>query len=69
VTIFKEFLTTLPPRVSFAEATGDAGNTIDFSDSDSLSNAVRTYIAEQQKKGVTVTSAEAVQYLKGKYNA
>ncbi|MDV7340980.1 hypothetical protein RYZ26_15345 [Terasakiella sp. A23] len=64
--IFQDFVEALPSRVNFSEVTGDNGDTIDFSDADALSAAVRTYIAEQKEKGFTVTSAEAVQHLKGK---
>ncbi|GAB2927518.1 hypothetical protein [Rheinheimera gaetbuli] len=62
---FREFLTGLPARVSFAEHGADDGST-DFSeDPQAMAKAAANYQSEMANKGITVSATDAVKHVNG----
>ena len=64
-TWFRDFLSSLPARVDFAER-GAAGDSVDFAnDSVAMANAATQYQAEMAAKGITVSATDAVKHVNG----
>jgi hypothetical protein len=62
---FRDFVSSLPARVDFAER-GAAGDSVDFAnDSVAMANAATQYQAEMAAKGITVSATDAVKHVNG----
>jgi len=58
----KEFLSKLPKQVEFGTVADGTGQ-VDKSDAKAISKAAEQYRADQKAKGITVTAADAVEFV------